>query len=116
MSSRTIKPDSHQFEMTWLFPHLKETVRPDEVALVCSMSVDQVAAHVECGNFVAVPINDQPTSERQGAKRREHRRIMRFSVEAWWLNRLAEQGVTMPVQETPQIKWWREELRKKGKS
>lgn len=100
-----------QFETTWLFPHCKESLRPDEVALALGLKDPrQVLDLCEAGYFIAVPIGDAPVHQQQ----RQHRRIARFSVEAWYLNRLEDQGLPLPpIKENPQIAWWREQLRKK---
>lgn len=90
----------------FLFQHSREVVRVDEVARALSISENQVRAHVDVGNFVAAPVGDAGTETKQ------HLRLMRFSVEAWLLNKISEQGIEMPIQQTPQLTWWREKLKK----
>lgn len=103
----SVKPNPKQFETTWLFPHCKEVVRIDEVARALAMCDEQVRAHIQEGNFLAAPINDQADAQRK------HLRILRFSVEAWWLNKLEDQGASPPFTPNPQVLWWRDELRRK---
>lgn len=108
--TKPAKSSPAQFETTWLFPHVKEVVRPDEVAVALNINVRQVLHLCEAGYFVEAPIGDAPLKDQV----RKHRRIMRFSVEAWWLNRMEDaSGTIPPVTENPQIKWWREELRRR---
>lgn len=104
-------PDPAQLKMNWLFPHFKPSLRPDEVAAVCGMSVDQVVAHCDCGNFASVEINDNPLAEKAGTAKRKHRRILRFTVEAWWLNKLEAEGIDLPVEQSQELVHWRERLK-----
>lgn len=105
MLKKTTNPTPAKLLANWLFPHSRPVVKPGEVEFALAMSDEQVRAHVDQGNFVAAPINDQPAM-------REHLRIMRWSVEAWWLNQLEDKGTPLQVGQTQEVTWWRGELRR----
>lgn len=87
------------------FPHARPVLTIAEVAYGFAMSENQVRALVEQGTFVAAAINCD------SHRARAHMRIERWSVVAWRLNLLADQGQELPFKESPQIAWWRQTLR-----
>jgi hypothetical protein len=97
------------FETDFWFPHHRPVLTITEVAQTFAMSENYVRNLVEEGLFVAAAIND-PSSPT-----RVHLRIERWSVIAWRLNLLAEQGQQLPFKESPQVTWWRAELSKRPK-
>ena len=101
-----------QFETDFWFSHCRQVVSAHDVALAFGMSIDQVADLEQRGIFIAAPINDAPLS----ARKRLHLRYERFSVVAWRMNELEDNGTPIPIKETPQITWWRRELRNRVNS
>ncbi len=97
------------FETDSWFPHTRPVLTPAEIADAFAMSPWHVRTLVEQGIFVGAGIND-PSSVA-----RVHLRIERWSVIAWRLNLLAEQGQELPFKESPQVTWWRGELLKRPK-
>jgi hypothetical protein len=98
-----------QLETDLWFPHQRPILMLQEVAEAFVMSEWKVRELVQEGIFVAAGINglSNPT--------RVHLRIERWSVIAWRLNLLADQGQELPFKETPQVTWWRQELRDRTK-
>lgn len=80
----------HQTAFGWLFPHARPTVRVDDVALALQIDTTQVRAHVDAGNFLAVGIGDAANPKR------EHLRILRYSVEGWMLYQADRRGNPRP--------------------
>jgi len=101
-------PAPNQWEMDFWFPHTRQVLTVQEVALAFCMSDNQVRALIDEQKFVATPINDQTKVERQ------HLRLERWSVVAWKLNQLEDQEIHLPIKENAQVKWWRTELRKRA--
>lgn len=97
------------FEMDFWFPHSRPVLTVNEVAQTFAISEDQVRALAERGVFVAAGISECNSNTRV------HLRIERWSVIAWRLNLLAEQGQELPFKESPQVTWWRGELLKRPK-
>ena len=62
-------------------------------------------AHLQEGLLYAAPINDQAEIIRA------HRRIARFSVLAFYFEQLAGDGQLIPWRQTPEIIWWRNQIR-----
>ena len=101
--------DIDQFEWdAWLFEHKRPVLTIQETAAKMEMCDNQVRALIEAGQLVAAPINDAAPSDQA----RRHLRIMRWSVEAWWLNKLEDEGIRLPVRESVFVQHWRQELRK----
>lgn len=101
-------PPTAQFETDFWFPHARPVVTVQEVALVFAMSDDQVRDLCEEGLLVAAGIGDQANAKRT------HLRVERWSAVAWRLNQLEKQGVRPPIKETPQVTWWRGELKQRA--
>ncbi len=101
-------PPTAQFETDFWFPHARQVVTVREVALVFAISDDQVRDLCDEGLLVAAGIGDQ------GSVQRTHLRIERWSAVAWRLNELEKQGVRPPIKETPQVTWWRQELKERA--
>lgn len=97
------------FETDSWFPHSRPVLTVAEVAHAFAMSENQVRALIDSGVIVAAAINCD------GNRGRVHLRIERWSVIAWRLNLLAEQGQQLPFKESPQVTWWRAELLKRPK-
>ena len=83
-------------------------VTAQEIARAFAISDDQVRALAEAGLIVGAAINDGTN------RQRVHNRFERWSVVAWRLEEMAKQGTCPPVKETPQVTWWRSELRKRN--
>jgi len=98
-----------QLETDLWFAHSRPVLTISEVARAFAMSENQVRAQVDQGVFVGAPINCESHLARV------HLRIERWSVIAWRLNLLADQGQELPFKETPQVTWWRQELRDRTK-
>jgi hypothetical protein len=96
------------FETDSWFPHSRPVLTIAEVAGAFAMSSFHVRTLAEQGIFVGAGINDPSAG-------RTHLRIERWSVIAWRLNLLAEQGQQLPFKESPQVTWWRAELLKRPK-
>ena len=96
--------------MGFLFSHVRPVVTIGEVSLALQITSEQVRSHIEEQNFYAAPINDaQPN-----ARKREHMRIMRFSVEAWWILGLQDKAQPVPpITITAEHVWWIEQLKAK---
>ncbi|KAF0176463.1 MAG: hypothetical protein FD161_3002 [Limisphaerales bacterium] len=108
-TARTIPPTA-QFETDFWFPHARQVVTVREVALVFAISDDQVRDLCEEGLLVAAGIGDQAGAQRA------HLRIERWSAVAWRLNELEKAGVRPPIKETPQVTWWRQELKQRAQT
>ena len=116
-------PDGGSQPSGWLFENSKAVVTVQDVARALKIGESHVRCQVEEGSFLAAPINGEKVmAARRGLCRgkaratevtREHLRIMRFSVEAWWLNRLEDEGNAIPYPESELLNWWRQELRKR---
>lgn len=98
-----------QLETDLWFLHQRPVLTVNEVAKAFAISEDHVRALADKGIFVAGGIEDGANSTRV------HLRIERWSVIAWRLNLLADQGQELPFKETPQVTWWRQELRDRTK-
>jgi hypothetical protein len=91
------------------FGHQRPVLTVSEVAIAFAIGESQVRSLVDSGVFAAAGIHGGSLG------RRVHLRIERWSVIAWRLNLLAEQGQELPFGKTPQVIWWREELRTRNK-
>lgn len=98
-----------QLEIDLWFSHRRPVLTVTEVAAAFAMSDTHVRGLIETGTFVAAAINEDAPNNRV------HLRIERWSVIAWRLNLLADQGQELPFKETPQVTWWRQELRDRTK-
>lgn len=87
------------------FLHTRPVLTINEVANAFAISDTYVRNLIDTGTFVAAAINDESHGQRA------HIRIERWSVVAWRLNLLADQGQELPFKESPQIAWWRQTLR-----
>ncbi|HEX7861040.1 MAG TPA: MerR family transcriptional regulator [Verrucomicrobiae bacterium] len=100
-------PDQFEFDGLFLFSQAKQNLTIQEVAAALGVRDTIVRDYLDEGLLVSGAINDKQTVVR------EHQRIARFSVVAFWRERLAEKGNEPPFHQSPQVLWWREELRKK---
>lgn len=78
--------------------------------MVLRCSDEHVIALIEEGSLLAAPINDLDATQRK------HRRVFRFSVEAWLMNKMEDEGgpaaiAFIPAE--PKRDMWRAHLRKK---
>jgi hypothetical protein len=90
------------------FGHSRPHVRLDEVAKVLGVTNRHALDLLESDEFRGIPINDSDTVKRV------HMRILRSTVEAWWLERwLQTHGEEYPFQNSPEHTWWRQKLREK---
>lgn len=115
MSKPKANPDQFEFDGVFVFSQGKQNLTIREVAAGVGISERQVRDLLDTGVFVNASISDKPQTEVQ----RDHVRIARFSVVAWWRERQLEKGIALPYRDTPEIAWWRDELRKqkqKGQS
>jgi hypothetical protein len=81
-----------------------------EAATALKVSEQHLRDLIDRGFILAVPIGDNPHS------RREHLRVVRYSVEAWYLERVAQRnGVSVPYHESPEVSYWRAQLRQRWK-
>ncbi len=104
----TTSPDQFEFDGLFVFSQGKQNLTIAEVCEALGMSTVQVRKHVDLGNFVAYPIGDQ------AAAQREHLRLTRYSVVAWWREeQLKRQQAEPPFYQSVQVLWWREQLRKR---
>lgn len=97
------------FETDSWFPHARPVLLLQEVADAFVISTRAVRDLVDEGVLVAAGVHSH------AAPGRVHLRIERWSVIAWRLNLLAEQGQELPFKESPQVTWWRGELLKRPK-
>lgn len=107
--SKSNGTDPAQFVFLPLFGHSKPSVTPVEAAKVLGITDQQVRDLIEAGVFAAVPIGDDPNP------RRKHFRILRCTVEAYWLERyLSERGEEFPWLNSQEVTAWRAKLRERG--
>lgn len=105
---KTADPSPHLEGDPW-FTHHRPVLTLTEVAAAFAISIYQVRDLVDEGVIVAAGVHSHTTPGRV------HLRIERWSVIAWRLNLLADQGQELPFKETPQVTWWRQELRDRTK-
>jgi hypothetical protein len=105
---RASKPNPDQFEFDGLFHYsqAKQNLTIQEVATALGVREQQVRDYLDAGLLVSIPINDKEEVIR------EHHRIARYSVVAFYLERAAERGIEPPVQQSLLVLWWRNQLRK----
>lgn len=103
----TLKDPPAQFASSPLhFGHSRPNVTPIEAANALGISHQQVRDLADAGAFAAVEIGDQTTT------RQKHLRILRFTIDAWWLEQyLLRHGEEFPWTNTPEIIQWRLKLR-----
>jgi hypothetical protein len=91
-----------------LFGHARAYVDIGEAARALDVSAQQIREYIERGLIHVLPVGDDPNAQR------EHLRIRRASVEAMAIEReLARNGAIPPYRETPEITWWRTEIRRR---
>ncbi|HOW64870.1 MAG TPA: helix-turn-helix domain-containing protein [Candidatus Paceibacterota bacterium] len=91
-----------------LFNHSRHLVEIQEAASALKISEQHVRDLIDRGDILAVPIGDHPNP------RREHLRVVRYSVEAWYLERsAARNGISIPYRETEEVSYWRAQLRQR---
>jgi len=95
------------YEADFMFAHNRPVLTVRDICLAFSISDEQVRALNEAGLIVGAGVNDQVNPQRI------HLRFERWSVVAWRLEALAEQGHDLPIKETPLITYWRTELQKR---
>ena len=67
-----------------LFAHSRPSLTVKETATALGCTANHVRSLIDTGVFLVFAINDRATVKR------EHLRIRRFSVEAWWVMRDSE--------------------------
>ena len=88
-----------QLTLSPLFAHNRPSVSPVEAARALGISDQQARDLVEAGELRAFPIGDQA-----GTASRKHMRILRSSVEAFFLERYASQnGEEFPLVNSPEV-------------
>lgn len=88
------------------FKHSRSLVTVAEVADALGIGDQHVRDLVECRELGAAPINQ--STERQ------HVRILRYTVDAWFLEQWFDQhGTEYPFNNSEEITFWRQHLRDK---
>jgi hypothetical protein len=93
-----------QMEMDWFWLHCRQMLTVNEVAAAFEICPEQVRDLVDSGRFLAAGIGDAPNPVR------EHLRIQRFSVVAWWIYKNELMGNQLPIKRTPLIEHWIKKL------
>jgi hypothetical protein len=103
------RPSSQgQLAVSALFAHNRPVVTPVQAAQALAISEQQVGDLIEAGELFAFGISTGTPSRRA----RQHFRIMRASVEAFWLeNYLQQNGWEYPVVNSPEVQVMRAKLR-----
>lgn len=98
--------DQYEFDGVFVLSQKRQNLTIQEVAEGLSVTSMHVRNLLDSGEFVCgnIALSDQT---------REHLRIARYSVVAWWREEQARKGYEPPFYQTVEVKWWREELRKK---
>lgn len=104
-----IQPEAIESDGVFSFGPLKQQLTIQDVASGLGVDERHVRNLLESGELLDASINSAPEKERL----RTHVRIARSSVCAFYYERLAEKGHPIPFKQTPEIVWWRNELRRR---
>lgn len=105
-SHKPALPDPAQFTFSPLFPHSRPNVSPEEISKALGITGQQVRDLIESNVFARVPIGDNPNALRK------HVRVLRCTVEAWWLEKyFGEHGEEFPWPNPHEVTVWRQLLR-----
>lgn len=100
-----MKSSETQFAFSPIFTHNRPNVDCAEAAKALGVTDQHVRDLYDCGAFAGVDVADQSGTRRS-------LRLLKFTVEAWWLEKFAhEKGWEYPWENSPQITWWRKKLR-----
>lgn len=104
-SPKRDKPGSGQLAFSPLpFKHSRSHLTIKDVAEVLGVAANHVRDLLDEGELQAAPINHNA--------QREHVRLLRSSVEAWWLEQwFLRNGKEYPFNNSEEIAHWRRELR-----
>lgn len=98
-----------EFDGLYGVPRRIQNLTPQQVATELGVTDQTVRNYIDEGLLCVANISPNPA----GASR-EHVRIARFSVVALWRERQFEKnGCELPFYQSPEVQWWRGELRKK---